>query len=320
MPTIITRWEFRKTTRTARSECPGYRHLSYDQAFDRMRFPLDGYIFTDLDRLSVFELELAAILYRKLRDGGARVLNDPAGVLLRFDLLKALHREGINDFNVYRPQYGEWPQRYPVFLRREAFHMGTLTEPLADESELKNALEETLRAGIPLRNTMAVEYASEPSEGGIYRKPSVYRIGDQYFRDTTVNQEHWSVKSGRLGIASDAFYAEERSGMDQVPHLDLIRRVFETARIEYGRVDIGYYKGRPQFYEINTNPNVSFARDHPNPDRVASRQKFADNYKRAITALALKNQGGKILIESRLLHKRRRNFRWFLRQRSRPSW
>jgi hypothetical protein len=317
---IVTRWEYTKTTIAARRQCPGFGHLSYDQLFNRSHLPRGRYIFADLDRLSLFETQLAAIVYRKLASEGMLVYNDPASVLLRFELLRVLHREGINDFNVYHPQYGQWPERYPVFLRQNAFHRGALTECLEDRSALEAALANLLQEGMPQANTMAVEYAAEASEDGLFRKFSVYRIGDHYFQDTTVNQQDWVVKSGQTGVASDAFYKAESEAIDTVPFEREVKRVFEIAGVQYGRVDIGIYQGRPQFYEINTNPNVSFITEHRSEYRTRSRQCFIRNYSNAIAVLASDLAGPSVKIEDAQLHKRRRNFRWFLRLRSRPSY
>ena len=48
------------------------------------------------------------------------------------------------------------------------------------------------------------------------------------------------------------------------------KKVFDVAGIEYGRADFGIYRGRVQVYEINTNPHVAPASDHPSTTRIAS--------------------------------------------------
>lgn len=321
---VISRWEQAFTTEGPRKACDGLRFLSYDGLLGSRRLPKATYVFTDIDRLSLYELEVASVVYRALAAGGSEVLNDPATVLTRFDLLKALHREGINDFNTWRPQYQDWPERYPVFLRRNAFHLGVLTDLLHSREELEAALESLVERGVPQFNTIAVEYAAEPAEGTIFRKFSVFRIGNRYFQDTAVNQNGWMVKHGESGAAGEEFYQDESCTIDTVPHEETVRRVFEIAGIEYGRVDFGMYRGRPQFYEINTNPHVSFSTDHSSPSRRISRETFVRNYSSAIQALEPAGSPDWIEMDHRMLVKLRKRCRlrtrWFQPYRSRPTF
>jgi hypothetical protein len=227
-------------------------------------------------------------------------------VLLRYPLLRALHADGINNFNVYRPEAGEWPERFPVFLRRESFHTGALTGLLHDETELREGLRKLQAEGIPLANLIMVEFAAEPAEGEVYRKLSAYRIGDYYFRDTAVNETGWSVRHGEIGISSPDFYADERASMNIVPHETAVRRAFHIGNIDYGRADLGFYKGQPQIYEINTNPTASFNVEHPIADRSASRAAFVENYKAAIADIDQPEDGKKIVLDDTFLNKTRK--------------
>ena len=274
--------------------------------------------------MSYYELEICAMLYRELKDSGALVLNDPAKVLTRFDLLSALYREGVNDFNVSRPQYGDWPTRYPVFLRKNAFHQGVCTELLNSREEVESSLLGLVKQGIPQVNIMAVEYAAEACENGAYRKYAVYRIGERYFQDTSVNQEHWEAKYGQKGLAGDEFYQKESEGMDAVMFPDAVKKSFEIGNIEYGRVDFGIVGGKPQFYEINTNPTVSLNTEHDSAYRRQSRGTFVENYLSGIESLKAQEGSDRISLKNRLLRKVRKNNsfkkRIFRAYRSRASY
>jgi len=92
------------TLQEAVQESPGLklRIATYDQLFAMTRPPRATYVFTDLDRLPLWRVRLAAGIYRRLRDDGMRVLNDPARLPSRFGLLRQLCRHGINDFDAYR--------------------------------------------------------------------------------------------------------------------------------------------------------------------------------------------------------------------------
>ena len=321
---IITRWEHSYTTKGPRRVCKNFKHLSYDQVFNSSSLPMGSYIFTDLDRLSVFELELAGIIYRELLEAGAVAYNDPASCLMRFELLKALHREQINDFKVYHPQYGEWPDEYPVFLRRAAFHMGLLTELLFSRGELEEALQSVINTGIPMNNIMAVGYAAEAEDNGIFRKFSVYKIGEAYFQDTAVAERNWVVKYGKKGLVDEEFFRKELEEINEVPFGESVEKVFEISNIDYGRVDFGFLRGRPQFYEINTNPMVSFKTEHWSESREASRLAFVQNYTEAINSIDTATAGGKIVLKNRYLKKMRRRcrkrIRWYHGLKSRPTY
>src|ERR1043165_6269123 len=65
--------------------------------------PGGTYIFSDLERLSPTLTLLAAEVWEQLEAAGPYVclLNHPARVLRRTDLLKSLHASGRNQFNVH---------------------------------------------------------------------------------------------------------------------------------------------------------------------------------------------------------------------------
>src|SRR5689334_8264811 len=75
---------------------PRTRLLDYDRLFRKSRLPGATYIFSDLDRLGYWDLELAARVHRRLQAAGAKVLNDPARVKMRDALLRALYAAGLN--------------------------------------------------------------------------------------------------------------------------------------------------------------------------------------------------------------------------------
>lgn len=317
MVTYLSRWDHAYTLRNLKRE-KLFKPLSYDEAFSAKSLPTGSYVFTDLDRLGTWELELAALVYRILKQAGAHVINDPAKVRTRYSLLNALYREGVNSFQVYRPSLGEWPKRFPVFIRRDHFHSGVLSELIEDGTSLQKALDKISNDGVPDSNVMVVEYAAEATREGLFQKHAVYRIGDRYFRDLTVNQKHWMAKYGELGAADEELYQKELDSMRHVPFPDTIRRVFEIANIEYGRVDFGMVGGKPQFYEINTNPFVGFnLTKHPFPQRLESHGIFKDNYRAAVRELEKPGSKNHIELNHEVLAHHRKQSRW--RTWSRPT-
>ncbi len=314
----VSRWEHTYTVKSP-SRKKLLICLSYDEVFAAKSLPCATYVFTDFDRLSQWELELASCVYRNLRNRGAQVLNDPAQVACRYELLRRLYLAGMNSFNAYRPSLGEWPTRYPVFVRRDSFHDGMLSDLLDSKEALEASLAEAESNGVPYSNTIAVEFAAEPMEDDLYRKQACYRIGDRFFVDTAVHERNWIVKYGESGVAPEARYEAELAAINSVPYEAILRQVFDIAKIEYGRVDIGRYQGQPQFYEINTNPTVGFDTEHTSPARVRSREQFVLNYTEAMRALDQSGPrgGAKIEMAGKFLKRQRRKARW--RSWSRPT-
>lgn len=228
----------------------------YESVHGERIFPRCTYIFTDMDRLNGKALAGTAELYRRLKAGGARVFNDPARVLGRYGLLRKLHAEGINEFNAYRADSCEMPERWPVFLRTDGGHERPVSGLINDPDHLKRAIERSVSEGSPITTLLIVEYAAQEVEPGLFRKLSVFRVGDRMIGHTCVHDKKWIVKYGKGGIATPELYEDEYRLVKDNPYAELLRDVFGLAGIDYGRADFGLVDGKPQIYEINTNPHV----------------------------------------------------------------
>lgn len=243
--------------------------LTYDQLL-RRKAPFNAtHIFTDLDRLPSWRLHQAALHYRALKERGLRVLNDPARFLGRFGLLRGLCQTGLNDFNVYRVDGLETPSRWPVFLRLEGNHAAPVSGLLRNEQELDEALRLAIDSGAPQSALLIIEYAAEPVQPGIFRKLSVFRVGQRLLGYTCVHEDQWLVKYGKSGVATPELYDEEYSMVAENPYAAAVKPAFDLAGIDYGRVDFGVVGGKPQIYEINSNPHVEL---RPKTVRSARRE------------------------------------------------
>lgn len=258
----------------------------YESIQGERMFPRGTYIFTDMDRLGAKALAGTSDLYRRLRQGGARVLNDPARVLGRYGLLRRLHAEGINDFTAYRVDSCETPARWPVFLRSDGGHDRPLSGLISEPEQLARVIEARVAEGAPITSLLIVEYAAQEAAPGLFRKLSVFRIGDAMVGHTCVHDSKWVVKYGKGGIATPELYEDEYRMVRENPYGEPLRRVFDLAGIEYGRADFGLIDGRPQIYEINTNPHVVL---EPKSNGVARRDDsnaiFRANYLVALNAI-----------------------------------
>lgn len=260
---------------------------TYAKLFRARWVPRATYVFTDLDRLSLPDLDRAARAYRLLRDAGLRVLNDPARVPSRLGLLRSLHEAGINRFNAYRAEERVTPARWPVFLRSEGGHEPPRSGLLADAEALASAIESAVSAGAPRPSLLIVEYAAEPVKPGIFRKLSSFQVGAANFAHTAVHDDQWSVKYGKKGLAGDELYDDELRIVRDNPYGERLRAVFRLAGIEYGRADFGLLGGEAQVYEINTNPDVKLfpKQAHPSPHRLEALRIYRENYLDALKAI-----------------------------------
>jgi hypothetical protein len=137
---------------------------------------------------------------------------------------------------------------------------------------------------MPLASLLLVEYAAEPVQPNLFRKLSVYRFGDVWFGGTCVHEDMWLVKGGVLGIATPELYDDELRIVRDNPYCAAVAPAFALAGIEYGRIDFGLVGGKPQIYEINSNPTVSFPTEHPSPARVESYRIYRRNFLDALIA------------------------------------
>ena len=204
------------------------------------------------------------------RHQAVEFLNDPVRVLTRFPFLRSLHRHGLNAFNVYSIEEIDAPKRFPVFVRIANDHEGPLTDLISDQEMLERAIKALIEIGYPNSELMIVEYAAEPIRPGIFRKLSVFRVADCYLPHVCVHDVSWIIKAGRAGIATVELYDEELEILRSNRYAECMKRVFELARIDFGRVDFSFVDGQPCIYEINTNPTIASPYPHPIPQRVES--------------------------------------------------
>ncbi|MBZ9995749.1 hypothetical protein [Mesorhizobium sp. BH1-1-4] len=218
---------------------------------------LGTFIFTDFERLSAAQSQAAISLHGRIRsvNPDLLLLNDPAIVPGRFDLLKRLKAAGLNHFDVHRLEERKAIRRFPVFVRWESQHELPLTG-LVDSAE---ALDRAI-AGLPARirrdpDLMIVEYDAAPSADGRFRKYSAYKVGPTVYPQHCFINESWYIKFPSTRF-SEADRAESRAYVAENPHAEQIERVFALAGIDYGRIDYGIVDGQVQTFEINNNPTV----------------------------------------------------------------
>lgn len=292
---VVTTYTHRYTVRhLARSLSPHIARWTYEGLLRRRSIPAGVWIFTDHERLSSHELSLAGEIADTIRSAGGEVLNHPSLVRGRYDLQKTLRQIAINDFEVYRADEHPRPRAFPVFIRSESDHRGSIGGLLESQEALERTMSDLCRAGEALAGKLVIEYAGEEVEPGIWHRYATYRVGDEIIPHHKALGSAWMVKDGfdaeRLSAYAgrDSFVASERRFVIEGEHIDVLRRAFEAAGIEYGRADFAIVRGRPQIYEINTNPYHARAARlwrTIHPDREATQRFSEGRLREAIVSL-----------------------------------
>lgn len=220
-------------------------------------------IFSAIDQLTPAGTALVGELWDRLGEaapGWAR-LNDPHQVLLRQPFLEAMAAAGLNDFRVF-PAVDEAAWRYPVFLRERDRHNGPLTGLLDSARSVRAALRALRLRGCRAGDLLVVEYLDTAGADGVFRKYSAYRVGPAIVRTHLMTSAEWSVKSSTNSPTFE-LACEESDYLHGDAHEAWLRRAFELAGIDFGRIDYGVLDGRPQAWEINMNPTIGRPPDKP---------------------------------------------------------
>ena len=120
--------------------------VDYDYLALTRKLPFGTYVFTDHDRMTEAQTEMASAVADQLVAAGpaaAKVLSHPRTTKSRVPFLRAMNELGINDFRVFRAALEPLPAdlKFPVFLRLSNNHKGGLTEPLHTRADFVAALE-----------------------------------------------------------------------------------------------------------------------------------------------------------------------------------
>jgi len=252
------------------------------------RHPEGTWIFLDAEILQPEMAARVADIHALLaaRGPGVRLLNHPLRSCGRLELLRRLHAAGINRFRAF-PADAPLPEdlRFPVFLRNGRDHMGSRTPLLADRTALAAALESAQAVGSGLAGWIVTEFEDCRESDGLYRKYAAMRVGDLILPRSLFFSAEWMLKMpDRL---DPELLAQELDYLARNPHAETLRRVFDLAGIEFGRVDYAVADGALQIWEINTNP-VTLRINHTwGGARGRTHHEFRDRLQAALEAIAL---------------------------------
>ena len=238
--------------------------VTYGEIVARRRLSLGTYIFAAIDELTPTERKIATHCCETLRQASPdlRLINHPAEVLPRYDLLRTCFDRQRNVYCVHRAAEFYRCRRFPVFVRPAYEHLGSLTPLLHSRGELVRALVATVVRGYRLRDLLIIEFCDTADSSGIYRMYSAAIVGDRIIPKTLIHNRNWVTKwKGRLLDADKA--REQTEYIEGDPHAAWLKETVTLAGIAYGRIDYGVKDGVPQAWEINTNPTLVRRRGAP---------------------------------------------------------
>ena len=235
---------------------PEIRVESYDRVVRQSQLPAATYIFCDLERLSDFELQIAASLHQAIVATGLRTLNNPARVKLRYELLRDLAARGITPFSVYRCDDNPRPQRFPVFLRFEAGHIKPLPALVPDQATLDKTIEALKRNGYAAASMLVVECVPSDRIEGRWHKWGAFGVSGETMLDHIAVDDNWLVKTGKWDLLTPGIVTLENQAVRENHFAEFASQAFALANIDFGRADFARSGGKPMLFEINTNPFI----------------------------------------------------------------
>lgn len=234
------------------------RAIAYEDVLLQTDWPRGVYLFTDSERMTSAQKGYAAWLHARMseRPDAFVALNHPTRHVARFDLLKSLSQGRVNGFDVHRSSEIGPHVRYPVFLRYEDRHIGSLTPLLHTPLQVDGWLARLAADGEDLGRVIAVEFLDTADSADLYRKYGAFRIGDHIVPRHMFASTHWEVKID-TNNKSPFRRREEYAYLRENPHREQVMQAFEAAGLEYGRIDYAMKDGRIQVWEVNDNPQMT---------------------------------------------------------------
>lgn len=233
------------------------RPLTYEEITIRRELPLGTYIFAAIDQISSAQREITALCWQELSRASSEIklINHPHRVLCRYELLETCFQQRRHSFQVFRASDFARCGGFPVFLRLEREHTGSLSGLLYSRQALLRALAKALLKGYRLCDMMIVEYCDTADSSGVFQKYSAFIVGGTIVPHSIVHSSNWVTKWAARSADPD-LVRQELEYIENNPHADWLRETFAIANIGYGRIDYGVKDSVPHVWEINTNPTI----------------------------------------------------------------
>jgi hypothetical protein len=266
--------------------------VPYERLLESPTLQAGPCIFADVDILGPGLRMVARALHSRLEGcDGFSILNHPALSLGKSSLLRMLHGQGINRHAVYGFRDNMATVTFPVFLRYMNDHGGPRSPLLHTHGELRGALRRQWLKG-RARKVMIVEYTDTSDSRGIFRKYAAFKVGERIIARHMLAGRSWCLKQPERTMLDPRLVEEEWSYVRDNPHEQQLEAIFSAAAIDYGRIDYGMLDGRPQAWEINTNPMILSRENLEVKERRPAQELFLERMKRALLSLDPLREGG----------------------------
>ncbi|MGE0192171.1 MAG: hypothetical protein AB7T63_09025 [Planctomycetota bacterium] len=236
--------------------------VAYEDLRRQRSTPRCLHVFTDVDRLRPRARAAVCRIAWQLEAAGVPLWNDPRRAGNRVEQSRRWVDAGINDFRVARlgdvraasDHAGLEP---PWFLRVDGDHQGSRSEPCDDLEGLLRAARRLRHHGKAAASMIVVEWRDARDDTSRVIKHGVFRIGDRLVPRHRFAGTRWMLKVSEI---TDDPQVLEREwawlGNPPAGEMELVRRAFDVAGIEFGRIDYVPRPGGIRVWEINTNPNL----------------------------------------------------------------
>jgi len=244
-----------------RSVRPHVTLRNYDELRYASKLAPGGYIFADTDRLDRNCRSYVEAVGELVAARNWPMLNRPAKLVYRVDLLKKARDAGLSRVAAYRIDQIPSDLRYPAFVRIDDDHTGRLG-PICND---RAALDESMKAfaDVPREKLFVFEFADARGGYGVYRKYAVQNTNGTLTPRHIMFSHEWVVKYTKL-VDPHLLVEEEQFITNMPPEIaEQARKIFELAGTSYGRLAFGLIDGRVQPWEINLNPMLA-----KSPDQV----------------------------------------------------
>ncbi|MCB9828580.1 MAG: hypothetical protein H6806_02285 [Planctomycetes bacterium] len=236
--------------------------VTYEDLRREGRTPRCLHVFSDVDRLRPRTRAVVCSLADQLESAGVPFWNDPRRAGNRVELSRRWVEAGLNDFRVaplaiVRAAADHGGLQPPWFLRVDGDHQGGRSEPCDDLDGLLRAARRLRRRGKDAASMIVVEWRDARDDTGRVIKHGVFRIGDRLVQRHRFAGTRWMLKVSEITDVPDVL-EREWAWFQNPPagEMDLVRKAFDVAGIEFGRIDYVPRPGGIRVWEINTNPNL----------------------------------------------------------------
>jgi hypothetical protein len=258
--------------------------VTYEALSKKTYYPNGTYLFSDIELLNGSLQQKAMSIWNYCKEKGYASINCPDKSLKRFELLKILHKKSINPFNIYKLTDEYSLLNFPVFVRKADDHQGPQSALLHNTEQLEKVVLNLKNKNEHTDDWIITEFLDTADEKKIYRKYAAFIVNNTIVASHLYCSDQWSIKY-KQSLPTEEFIKEESEYVRTNPHEQQLKKIFEMAEIEYGRVDYSIVDNKINVWEINTNPMIIALGDYNDVKRKESNLFFFNNISKHLRIL-----------------------------------